>query len=434
MTPIGQRLPPSASGWRTGWGDRVELLSGGQRQSLALIMATLSPPDVLLLDEHTAALDPRVADLVVRATLEAIRDRPMATLMVTHNMDHAIAHGDRLLMMHAGRIILDIGGQEKRDMTTARLVDRFHRRRQRPHGPALRSAHGVRQRLSQPHSGQPGAGCGLRLCRLGVMVPFRLLSLPDLTAEGSFPLGAAVAATLLAGGADIPTADAASLLAGALAGGATALVHLFFNVTSLLAGIIVLTMLFSINIRIMGKPNTSIFDVDTLFTALLGPDGGFPLDQFGLLMLVLALLCLALYLFLHTEIGLGLRAVGSNQVMARAQGLSTPVYVIGGLALAGSLSSLGGAVMAQYQSYADVSMGVGVLVIGLASTILGEAIVGRQTLVRQILAPAAGALIYFQIVAMALSLGLKPSDLKLMTGLFVLLALAVPILRARLRA
>lgn len=269
---------------------------------------------------------------------------------------------------------------------------------------------------------------------LAVMVPFRLLSLPDLTAEGSFPLGAAVAATLLAGGADIVTATCASLLAGALAGTATALVHLVFNVTSLLAGIIVLTMLFSINIRIMGKPNTSIFDDATLFTTLLGPDGGVPLAQFGLLALVLGAICLALYLFLHTQIGLGMRAVGSNQVMARAQGLSTGVYVVGGLALAGSLSSMGGAVMAQYQSYADVNMGVGVLVIGLASTILGEAILGRNTLVRQILAPVIGALLYFQIVAMALSLGLRPSDLKLMTGLFVLLALAVPIVRARLKA
>lgn len=106
--------------------DRVEQLSGGQRQSLTLIMATLSPPDVLLLDEHTAALDPRVADLVVRATLEAVANQPMATLMVTHNMDHAIAYGDRLLMMHAGRIVLDLKGSEKRTMTTARLIEQFH--------------------------------------------------------------------------------------------------------------------------------------------------------------------------------------------------------------------------------------------------------------------------------------------------------------------
>ncbi len=119
-------LQPLGLGLENRLGDRVELLSGGQRQSLTLTMATLSPPDVLLLDEHTAALDPRVADVVVKATLDAVKDRPMATMMVTHNMDHAIAFGDRLLMMHEGRIILDLRGREKRNMTTTRLIERFH--------------------------------------------------------------------------------------------------------------------------------------------------------------------------------------------------------------------------------------------------------------------------------------------------------------------
>ena len=268
---------------------------------------------------------------------------------------------------------------------------------------------------------------------LGVMIPFRLLSLPDLTAEGSFPLGGAVAAALLSGGVGIAPAIAAAILAGALAGSLTAIIHLFFKVTSLLAGIIVLTMLFSINIRVMGKPNTALFSFDTLFTSMLGADGGTPLMQFGLLAAILIGLCLLLYWFLHTEIGMGLRAVGSNQFMARAQGLSTNHYVVAGLAVAGSLAALGGAIMAQFQSYADVNMGVGVLVIGLAGTILGEAILGRETLVRQIMAPVIGSLFYFQFVAMALSLGFKPSDLKLLTGLFVLFALAVPMIRTRFR-
>ena len=120
-------------------------------------------------------------------------------------------------------------------------------------------------------------------------------------------------------------------------------------------------------------------------------------------------------------------------MMARAQGLSTWRYVIAGLAVAGALAATGGAVMAQLQSYADVNMGVGVLMIGLAATILGEALFGSHTIARQILAPVLGALVYFQIVAVALSLGLRPSDLKLLTGLFVLLALAVPMVKARFR-
>lgn len=266
---------------------------------------------------------------------------------------------------------------------------------------------------------------------LGVMLPFRILALPDLTSEGTFPLGGAIAAALLASGFDPITSITCAFLFGAAAGATTALIHLFLKVPSLLAGIIVLTMLFSINIRVMGKPNTAIFDVETIFTGLLGSDGGTPMTQFAILIVLLIAICGLLYWFLHTELGVSLRAVGANQTMARAQGLSTRHYIIGGLALAGALSALGGAIMAQYQSYADVAMGTGVLVVGLASTILGEAIVGRSSLLRQIAAPVVGALVYFQVVAVALAVGLKPSDLKLLTGLFVIATLAAPLLLAR---
>ena len=267
---------------------------------------------------------------------------------------------------------------------------------------------------------------------LGVMIPFRLLGLPDLTAEGSFPLGGAVAAAMLAGGFGIAPAILVAVFAGALAGSLTALIHLVFKVTSLLSGIIVLTMLFSINIRVMGKPNVALFDFDTLFTVLLNADGGTPSGQFALLLALLGIVCGVLYWFLHTELGFGLRAVGANQIMARAQGLSTNLFVIAGIAMAGCLAALGGAIMAQYQSYADVNMGVGVLVIGLAGTILGEAIMGRDSLWRQIAVPVVGSLFYFQFVAMALSLGFKPSDMKLLTGLFVLCALGLPLLKRRI--
>ncbi len=268
---------------------------------------------------------------------------------------------------------------------------------------------------------------------LAVMIPFRILSLPDLTSEGTFPLGGAVAAALLASGSDPGVAMLAAIACGMLAGSATAVTHLLLKIPSLLAGIIILTMLFSINIRVMGKPNTAIFDDETAFTLLLGSDGGAPLAQFSLVMAIILALALALYWFLHTEIGVALRSVGANQIMSRAQGLATGRYVVGGLALAGAFSATGGAVMAQYQSYADVNMGVGVLIVGLASTILGEAIVGRNTLRRQILAPILGALVYFQVIAMALALGFNPSDLKLLTGLFVLATLAAPVLMARYR-
>lgn len=267
---------------------------------------------------------------------------------------------------------------------------------------------------------------------LGVMIPFRVLSLPDLTSEGTFPLGGAVLATLLAAGYNPLLGLFVAILAGVLAGGATAIIHLLLKIPSLLAGIIVLTMLFSINIRIMGKPNTAIFDFDTIFTQLLNADGGAPLSQFALLMAIILLVCGLLYWFLHTEIGVALRSVGANQMMSRAQGLATSWYIVGGLGLAGALSAFGGAIMAQYQSYADVTMGAGVLIIGLAATILGEAIIGKNTLARQIAAPVVGALIYFQVVAVALALGLRPSDLRLLTGIFVLCTLAAPLIARRL--
>ncbi|WP_419907994.1 ABC transporter permease [Hoeflea sp.] len=266
---------------------------------------------------------------------------------------------------------------------------------------------------------------------LGVMIPFRVLSLPDLTSEGTFPLGGAVLATLLAAGFNPVAGLLVAIGAGVLAGGATALIHLLLKIPSLLAGIIVLTMLFSINIRIMGKPNTAIFNYDTIFTDLLNADGGAPLSQFALLMVIIFGVCGLLFWFLHTEIGVALRSVGANQMMSRAQGLPTNWYIVGGLGLAGALSAFGGAIMAQFQSYADVTMGAGVLIIGLAATILGEALVGTKNLVRQIAAPVVGALVYFQVVAVALALGMEPSDLRLLTGIFVLCTLAAPLIAKR---
>jgi putative tryptophan/tyrosine transport system permease protein len=263
---------------------------------------------------------------------------------------------------------------------------------------------------------------------LAVMIPFRILSLPDLTSEGAFPFGAAIAATLTVAGLDPIMSLLAAILFGLLVGATTALIHLYLRIPSLLAGIIVLTMLFSINIRVMGKPNTALFDNDSVFTLFLNADGGEPTTQFLLILALVFVLCGIFYWLLNTELGIALRCVGANQAMSRAQGIPTHLYIIAGLAMAGGFSAFGGAVMAQHQAYADVNMGVGVLIVGLAATILGETLIGRQSLLRQIAAPVVGSLAYFQVVAIALALGLKPSDLKLLTGIFVLATLAIPII------
>jgi putative ABC transport system permease protein len=263
---------------------------------------------------------------------------------------------------------------------------------------------------------------------LGIMIPFRLLSFPDLTVEGSFPLGGCAAAALIASGADPIVATLCAMLAGMLAGLATATIHLTLKLNTLLCGILVLTMLFSIDIRIMGKPNIALFTYSTLFDNLLGTITNLLSARIVLVGVLLGIVTGVLAWFLRTEIGMALRAVGASQSMARAQGLSVARYTLLGLGLAGALCALSGALLAQNQAFADVGMGFGVLVNGLASVIVGEQLIGRATLGRQLLAPVIGAVIYYQIVSLALAVGLQPSDLKLVTGIFVLIMLAGPLL------
>jgi putative tryptophan/tyrosine transport system permease protein len=267
---------------------------------------------------------------------------------------------------------------------------------------------------------------------LAIMIPFRLLAFPDLTAEGSFPLGASVAAALIAAGADPIAAIFAAIGAGFLAGAATAAIHLALRLNTLLCGILVLTMLFSVNIRIMGKPNIPLFAFGDVFGEVLGAVGPQLWARIALVGGLVGAVGVLLLLFLKTEIGMAMRAVGASATMARAQGISVARYTLLGIGLAGALSAAGGAILAQNQSFADVNMGFGVLVNGLAAVIVGERISGRHTLVRQIAAPIVGAIVYFQVVSLALALGLQPSDLRLLTGLFVLIMLGVPALIGRL--
>lgn len=182
---------------------------------------------------------------------------------------------------------------------------------------------------------------------LGIMIPFRLLSFPDLTVEGSFPLGGCVAAALIAARVDPWLATLAALFAGVAAGLATASLHLWLRLNTLLCGILVLTMLFSINIRVMGKPNIALFAYSTLFDNLLGALTGSLTARIAFVAVLLIVVLLALYWFFQTEIGMALRAVGASQSMARAQGISVARYTLLGLGLAGSLSALAGALLAQ---------------------------------------------------------------------------------------
>ena len=190
-------------------------------------------------------------------------------------------------------------------------------------------------------------------------------------------------------------------------------------------------MLFSIDIRVLGKPNVPLFSYGEIFSGLIGAYGADLYWRTCLVAVLLAGLLLLLLAFLRTEVGMALRAVGVSRSMARAQGISVGTYTVLGLGLANAVSAGGGALLAQNQSFADVNLGLGVLVNGLAALIVGEQLIGRGSLPRQLLAPLLGALVYYQIVSFALALGLRPSDLKLLTGLFVLALLALPALRRR---
>lgn len=264
----------------------------------------------------------------------------------------------------------------------------------------------------------------------GIMIPFRMLSFPDLTSEGAFPLGGCVCGVALASGLGPLTAIGLALLTGFVAGCCTAFIHLRFRIHTLLAGILVMTMLYSVNLRIMGRSNLSVFGTETIFDWVPFVQPGFPLAKIIAVGVITLAIFLALNFFFTTEKGTAVRAVGANPVMAEAQGINVWAATIGGIGLAGAFSAFSGALMVQSQGFADVNMGLGILINGLAALMIGEAIVGKSTVWRQLLAPFAGAMVYYQLVSLCLAAGMPPPDLKLATGAFVLLMLALPTLRA----
>jgi len=264
---------------------------------------------------------------------------------------------------------------------------------------------------------------------LGVMIPFRLLAFPDLTSEGSFPLGGCLCAALMVAGLNPLAATLLAVCGGMLAGLTTAFVHLRFRINTLLAGILIMTILYSVNLRVLGKSNVALIGMDSVLhwiSPAVVTDVKLQIAVLGALM---ALALAGLLWFLSTEVGLSMRAVGANAVLAPGLGINPWTYILAGLALANGLSAFAGAVAVQLQGFADVHMGFGVLINGLAAVIIGETLIGRDTVARQLAAPVLGAIVYYQLVSLGLALGLKPADLKLATGLFVLVTLALPALR-----
>ncbi|MGP1571807.1 MAG: ABC transporter permease [Moraxella sp.] len=275
------------------------------------------------------------------------------------------------------------------------------------------------------------------LMALGVLISFRILDFPDLTADGSFPLGGAVAAVAIASGVNPWLACGFGMLAGAMAGVVTAWLNVKMGILHLLAGILVMTALYAINLRIMGAPNLSLLGEPTVFTPFI-TDGNGAWERVVVAAAVVMVVKLLLDWFFSTESGLAMRATGSNVKMAQAQGINTPLMVILGMAISNGLIALSGALFVQTQGGADVSVGIGTIVVGLAAVIIGETVLSAKKMFLITLATVIGAVIYKLLVQVALSsqtlrnIGFGPQDLNLVTALLVASALLLPKVRAKL--
>jgi putative tryptophan/tyrosine transport system permease protein len=277
-------------------------------------------------------------------------------------------------------------------------------------------------------SGATEQGLLYALVGLGLYLSFRVLDFPDLTVDGSFPLGAAVVAVLIVRGVPPMIATGAGALAGAIAGLLTGFLHVRLKILNLLASILVMIALYSINLRIMGRPNVALLGEKTLFSNLTGV-----WDRTLVLAAIVLGIKLLLDLFFRTELGLALRATGANPTMAQAQGINTGAMILLGMALSNALVGLAGGLFAQVAGFADAGLGVGTIVFGLAAVIVGETLSGPWGNPRHWLGPTGsailGSLAYQTAITAALNsrgLGLQPQDLNLITAIIVTIALVLP--------
>lgn len=264
---------------------------------------------------------------------------------------------------------------------------------------------------------------------LGVFLTFRVLDIADLSVEGTFPLGAAVAATLIDAGHSVWFAMLIALIAGCIGGTVTALLTTKLKIPALLSGILTMIGLYSVNLMIMGKANVPLLRAETVFTLTE--------DLFGVSSVVATLIVgliattvvgVIMYWFFGTVLGTAIRATGCNPQMARAQGINTNVMVIG-LLISNGLVALSGALVAQSNGFADVGMGTGTIVIGLASVIIGEVLFGTRSFKNWLISVVLGSVVYRAVIAIVLELGMPPNDLKLFTAVLVAIALSLPLIK-----
>ena len=250
---------------------------------------------------------------------------------------------------------------------------------------------------------------------LGVYISFRILNFPDMTVDGTFPLGAAISAKLLTLGVNPYLTLLVALVAGAVAGAVTGLIHVKLKVKDLLAGILVMTALYSVNLRVMGKSNIPLFEEDNIFNT-----------EYSMLITIVVLILISKFLLdylLKTKFGFALKALGDNENLIVSLGLNEEKYKIYGLMIANSFVAFSGAVLAQYQGFADVGMGTGIIVIGLASIIIGDTLFGKRRRLAGTTIVIIGSILYRGVIAVTLSMGMDASDLKLITSVIVIIIL-----------
>ena len=250
---------------------------------------------------------------------------------------------------------------------------------------------------------------------LGVYISFRILNFPDMTVDGTFPLGAAISSKLLTLGVNPYLTLPVALIAGAAAGAITGLIHVKLKVKDLLAGILVMTALYSVNLRVMGKSNIPLFEEDNIFNT-----------EYSMMITIAVLILISKFLLdylLKTKFGFALKALGDNENLIVSLGLNEEKYKIYGLMIANSFVAFSGAVLAQYQGFADVGMGTGIIVIGLASIIIGDTLFGKRRRLAGTTIVIIGSILYRGVIALTLSMGMDASDLKLITSVIVIIIL-----------
>ncbi|MCB0633962.1 MAG: hypothetical protein R2824_15660 [Saprospiraceae bacterium] len=271
-------------------------------------------------------------------------------------------------------------------------------------------------------------GLCLSAMGLGIFITMKIFRIPDITTDGTYTLGAAVTAVALTHGWGLPATLLITLLAGAVAGVLTGLVHTRFRIDALLAGILVMTGLYSINLNVLGRSNIPLIEVNTIFDSL----GIFSRQVYNELwvgLLFLLLLSGLIAYLLRTDFGIAMRATGSSQSMTRALGINNDRMKITGLAIANALTAVSGFLVAQYQNFTDINMGIGIVLVGLGSVLIGDALInwwGIRNIWLRLLTVMLGCILFQMVLAVALSLGINPNFLKLITAVFVLGIVGIP--------